>query len=466
MMIDDFDHIIQKLLSELPEHTPKSDVWNKINERLDADISISRLRKILKSTEHKPKQEVWENIETALNSSLVRNPFYKTRIFKLSLSLFVIAGAGLLYLFMNSSRNNNIQLAKSGKYINEKESITRLIHKNTNKPVENINSYINNKSSVIPTNEPLQTNKPDNISAKDNTVIYNNNYNVTKQFIIDTKEATINEQMQRIQSLNCSSISVSGLNGEDLSYASVLSSYKVKAEANLSLELFAAPEWSHSRYAENSVNDIKLDVKERKDADHAAFSQSYGAELKVDFNHWFFQTGINYSAIQSSSLYKINSTTSDTSGWSLSNTILIPKHDSAGFVIPSHYIYVWSPHISKSSQSIVKKVISEMKIIEVPLIAGYSISYHKLMFSVSTGVSVGIPVSYKGEMLTMDNTSVCDVSQVKPPLQKPDFDYILRAGITYAYSARYSFYAEPTLSYSLNSIFNKSYPLNQKYTIY
>ena len=107
-----------------------------------------------------------------------------------------------------------------------------------------------------------------------------------------------------------------------------------------------------------------------------------------------------------------------------------------------------------------------MKIIEVPLIAGYSISYHKLMFSVSTGVSVGIPVSYKGEMLTMDNTSVCDVSQVKPPLQKPDFDYILRAGITYAYSARYSFYAEPTLSYSLNSIFNKSYPLNQKYTIY
>ena len=59
-MIDDFDHIIQKLLSELPEHTPKSDVWNKINERLDEDISISRLRKILKSTEHEPKQDFGE----------------------------------------------------------------------------------------------------------------------------------------------------------------------------------------------------------------------------------------------------------------------------------------------------------------------------------------------------------------------------------------------------------------------
>jgi hypothetical protein len=77
-----------------------------------------------------------------------------------------------------------------------------------------------------------------------------------------------------------------------------------------------------------------------------------------------------------------------------------------------------------------------------------------------------MPVSYKGEMLTIDNSSVYDISQVKPPLQKPDFDYLLRAGITYAYSVRYSFYAEPTFSYSLNSIFNKSYPLNQKYTTY
>lgn len=466
-MIDDFDHIIQKLLSELPEHTPKSDVWNKINERLDADISISRLRKILKSTEHKPKQDVWENIETALNSSLVRNPFYKTRIFKVSLTLLAITGTGLLYLLMNSPRNNNIQLAKSGDRINEEKSITRLIHENINKPVENINYHINNKSSDIRNNEPLLINKPGNISAKGNTVVsVNANYDVTKQVIEEPKETSIKDQMQKIQPLYCSSISVVGLSTEDLSYALVSGSSKVRAEANLSIELFAAPEMSHSRYADNSINDINPDVKQRENADHIAFSQSYGIEMKVDFNHWFFQSGINYSAIQSSSMYKINSTTTDTIGWALSNTILVPKHDSAGLVIPTHYIYIWSPRISTSSQSTVKKVTSEMKIIQVPLIAGYSISYHKLMFSVSTGVSVGMPVSYKGEMLTIDNSSVCDISQVKPPLQKPDFDYLLRAGITYAYSVRYSIYAEPTFSYSLNSIFNKSYPLNQKYTTY
>jgi hypothetical protein len=243
---------------------------------------------------------------------------------------------------------------------------------------------------------------------------------------------------------------------------------KVKAEGNLSLALFAAPEMSHSRYAGNSTSDINLDIKNRAKSDYIASSQSYGAELKLDFNHWFIQTGVNYSAIQSCSEYRTNPAPSDTTEWTLSKVIFVPVHDTLGHLVPAHYVYTWtqSSLYSPSSQSAVKKAITELKVIQIPVIAGYSVSYHKLMFSVSTGVSIGLPVSYTGEMIACDNTGVYDVSQLKPPLQKPDFDYLLRAGITYAYSMRYSIFAEPSFTYSLNSIFNKSYPLSQKYTIY
>ena len=223
---------------------------------------------------------------------------------------------------------------------------------------------------------------------------------------------------------------------------------------------------SRSRYAANSTSDINLDVKNRANADHIAFSQSYGAELKLDFNHWFIQSGLNYSAIQSCSEYRIVPPPSNTVEYTLSNTTVIPAHDSAGHYIPPRYIYTWTSNKPTSTPGAVKKAISELKVIQIPVLAGYNISYRKLMFSVSSGISIGLPVSYTGEMITIDNSSISDVSQLKPSVQKPALDYLLRAGITYAYSMRYSIFIEPSYSCSLNSIFTKSYPLRQKYTTY
>jgi hypothetical protein len=461
---------------------------------------MSRLRKILKNTEHAPKQELWGNIESALD----KIPFYKTTIFKISLSSVAIIGTALVaYLLMNNPRNNNIQLAKTDNHIIKEKAITTSVNANKAKPAESINTAVNQKPAAISNNVPLQsyyqpqsntafsvynnknvvpvntvqnkqadnTNKQVAINNAQPIVKKDNANDVSpKQIIKEPKETSLNEPMQKVTPLYCSSIPDADKSNKQLIETSAPSSSsvtsKLKAASNLSLVLFAAPEISHSRYAGNSTSDINIDVKNRANADYIAFSQSYGAELKLDFNHWFIQSGINYSAIQSCSEYRTVPPPSDTLEYTLSNTTVIPAHDSAGHYIPPHYIYNWTSNKPTRSPGAVKKAISDLKVIQIPLLAGYSVSYHKLMFSISSGVSIGVPVSYTGEMIAIDNTGVCDISQLKPPLQKTTFDYLLRAGITYAYSMRYSIFIEPSYNYSLNSIFNKSYPLSQKFTTY
>jgi hypothetical protein len=493
-MIDDFDHIIQKLLSELPQHTPKSDVWRKINEKLDEDISMSRLRKILKSTEHSPKQDIWSNIETALDKSLVRKPFYNSNLFRISLSSLIIGGTALVFILMNNPFKNNIKLAKTNDRIINVKSIDPRIQGNYNKPDKEIFIQVNDlpatkNDRVLPSakpdavfanvDEPVIPNNINNLKQqadKINSVnddIKNKDNNKVHQIIDEPKETPINAEMQKIESRYCSYIDLPGItSGSIKDTASIplnpasTNTPNIKAQAGFSLELFAAPEVSFTRYTDNPKNDINLDLNSRKNSDHAAFSRSYGAELKMDLHHWFFQSGINYSIIQSCSMYKSNTPGNDTTGWVLGSATLIPKHDSAEIIIPAHYIYTWVPRIGTTSQSDVKKAVSEIRFIQVPLIAGYGFSYRKFMFSVGSGISVGIPVSYRGEIVNADNSGLSELSQVNTTLRKPGFDYLLRAGITYVYSSRYSLFAQPSFSYSLNSIFTKANPVNQKYSIY
>ncbi len=98
-MKKEFDYILKWLMSEMPEHTPKTDVWQNINEKLDEDASISRMREILKQNEHAPKQGLWDNIETELNKSHDRRTFF----FKILLSLFVIISSVLIYFTLHRS---------------------------------------------------------------------------------------------------------------------------------------------------------------------------------------------------------------------------------------------------------------------------------------------------------------------------------------------------------------------------
>jgi len=102
-MKDSFDIILKQLLSELPEHAPKPDVWRKIDENLDEELPMSQLRETLKNNEYSPKQSTWSNIEAELDKS-----FFFSRFFKISLSaLLLLVGTPILFFLFNNNSGSH-----------------------------------------------------------------------------------------------------------------------------------------------------------------------------------------------------------------------------------------------------------------------------------------------------------------------------------------------------------------------
>jgi hypothetical protein len=95
------DDILKRLISSLPEHAPKTDLWPNISDKLDDEISMSKLREILKQKEHTPKQTLWSNIENKLNLRYSKTSLFIS--FSILCSLFITCG--VLWYLLNKHTN-------------------------------------------------------------------------------------------------------------------------------------------------------------------------------------------------------------------------------------------------------------------------------------------------------------------------------------------------------------------------
>jgi hypothetical protein len=506
-MKDDFDKIIQRLLSEMPQHTPKSDAWLKINEKLDQELSISRMREILKNTEHAPKQELWANIETALDKSLVRPPFYSTRFFRISLSSFIVVSTAVLLFLFNNNSSTNTRLAQTDfRKVND-NSITASnyspeIKENKVAPdayaaitaqagsAEEKNANGNSENKTDNKAAVGKTNNLNNISVANNSENINNVSDVQTN-AAQAKEAndvalTTDDKISKVQSeeillagvhhLTCSSVPYifdNKLSNENKFAPGIVNwgnPAQGMGEGNLSLELSFTPEAAFTSFYNSTSNDYNLHMDMRSNAEYPGLSYTAGLEAKMDFRHWFFQSGINFSKNITCAKYQYQYSKFDTLGWVLFDTCFVPQSiDSSGGdidTIPAHFIYYWNPVTGTVTSNETKKAVAEIQYIQIPLLAGYSVSSKNFIYSLATGVSIGIPVSVKGEVLSLDNSGLTEMSQLKSQLQKPVFSWLVRAGASYVVNSHYSISLQPSLRYSLNSLYDKTYPVKQRQAVY
>lgn len=81
-MNNEFDDILSRRLTELPDHKPDHGLWKNIEAALDAEDDISR--KLSEMPVHNPPPSAWEAIEAALPEKPVARPL--NRLFYLAAS--------------------------------------------------------------------------------------------------------------------------------------------------------------------------------------------------------------------------------------------------------------------------------------------------------------------------------------------------------------------------------------------
>ena len=166
----EFGRIFKQLLSEMPIHSAKSNTWIKINDRLDEDNSISKMRDALKQTEHAPKQDLWGDIESNLNR--IDKIRFNYKIISYGITLIAVVGGFLLFTLIykkNDLQANEIIRSKNNtdilrhKYVvidNKKSNKQYLI--SSNNYINKHNKYLQQKSK----NDSLLANKLNNDSLK------------------------------------------------------------------------------------------------------------------------------------------------------------------------------------------------------------------------------------------------------------------------------------------------------------
>lgn len=507
-MKDDFDKIIQRLLSEMPQHTPKSDAWVNINKKLDEDLSLNRMREILKNTEHAPKQELWSNIENALDKSLKRSPFYTSRFFRISLSSFiVVCTTVLLYLFNNPFSNNSKFAQTDHRRLKCNDIITGIEpinNDNINNIVDSVTLSSASDQSVYTTGNNAENNVKKNgqnfsnsASDKSKEILSGNNSSRTNVIVgleernlqtenlndnVNTSDNKISEKqneefiLKRIQSVICSSVPYyfeHKLSSDSMIIPGAINLGNLSqgmGEGNVSLELSVAPEAAFSSLYNNTQSDYNLYMDIRRNAEYPGLSYTAGIEAKIDYRHWYFQSGIDLSKTVTCAKYKFQSTKFDTLGWVLFDTMFVQQtiDSSNGYAdtIPAHFIYTWNPITGTINSVESKKAIAEIQYIQIPLLAGYSVSTKNFIYSFATGVSCGIPISVNGDILSTNNSGLTEMTQLKSQMRKPLFSLIIRAGASYVLNSRYSISLQPAFRYNLNSVFDRTYPVGTKQAVY
>ena len=488
MNIDKFDHIIKQLIAMLPQHTPKQDVWNNISSSLDEDMAMSRLKRMLKNNEHQPHPDIWAGIEASLNKPV----FWKVLVKSAYIKYFLPAAVVTMLVLINPFSNNN-NFKEVSNPVKRKVDFTQLI---INSPIENGIKSIN-KSSDIKT--PIQNGNIVPIVNSNNTLINKTENKAQPEIAENTLTtqiavASINTENIR-NSLSCFPGSISGDRYNRLNFMNALSFTEVESEllnekkinanplqkfseslyaskslgvGNFSLEFIYSPEISFINLKKNHGNDNNIDLTIREKAELPSCSNTFGVEGKVDFHHWFFQTGLNYSNISSLSEYHFKYMGIDTLDWILSDTSYIHVYnDTLGNSFDTLFIaYTWDPVTNIVTKEEKKNASYHINYLQVPLIAGYHYGMGNMQFSVSGGISLGIPLSVNGRMMNAESYDISTVSEKTLPFNKIIYSGIIRLGASYFLSPHYSIFVQPSMQYMLNSVFDKTYPINQKYSTF
>jgi hypothetical protein len=330
---------------------------------------------------------------------------------------------------------------------------------NTNNQTQIItNSSTENVSEITTTNEIIKNTPNENLNNNTTQNVVNNNSKT------ESNADSLNKNIKT--------------NSEELTTTNTINQPNKKRNKilkNFSLELFAAPVYTTKSVSALNVSPDYLNL--RKENEKSLVTYNLGLELKYSIKNFFLQAGINYSKVGEKIDYNKNlfaSLDTSESGWQLYSYLkvfvdTINWDSTNGFAIMTTSVptldSIWEHFEDSVFNSVKEKGNNELTYIEIPLMIGYSLGKGKLSCQLSAGVSYGILSGTKGKLLRTDASGFNDIV-IATPYRKNIYNFLFRIGCSYHFNEKISVFLQPSFKLNLNSVFESSYPVSQKYKSY
>ena len=249
-----------------------------------------------------------------------------------------------------------------------------------------------------------------------------------------------------------------------------------------SIDLYAAELYNNPITTSNfSQNDATASLIKKSQS--PSYSSSLGGNFNYSFKNWMIQLGVSATQIGEKNTFEnktlmIDSLISgydqvpysyydvDTIWFYNLDSLLIGVLDSLPIydsTLETGYnnIPIWDI----DSNNITKKYTVQNKYtyLEIPLIFGYEINRNKFSYTLRAGLITGIFLNAKGSTISFDDSKTVTSLNKETPFLKTNFTLLFGCGLNYKLTENYSLISEFMYRKSLNSLFDNSYPISQKY---
>lgn len=250
---------------------------------------------------------------------------------------------------------------------------------------------------------------------------------------------------------------------EDGSMIALVSNDATPKKRWLSLAVFASPDITQTRLSEAGAYEEYLNL--RNDSESDAWTWSAGADIRVHFKNWFIQTGINYSSYKNNKDFNYSYSVYDSvnSHFEYDTTwVWVYNPPNLGFPLMTGIDTIWVPvyqdiHVEDQGKN-------EWSYLEIPVLIGHQFVSGKFGFEVASGVSMGFLTKSKGSLPRFPGTEGMEnLEDLNGVINKTMLNWLLQVGISYQLSERWSIIAQPYYKQSLQSVFDKNYPIDQRF---
>lgn len=424
-------------------------------------------------------KEHLENLEAETAQNRWRKLYWMLIYKKVLIWVLVLGIAGVIFtLIFNPSQDktsmdlSNDPISLSTEDITSNETSTSL--QNENESISTINQSNSDKSNEIIT-ESTNTENQSKETVKINPNIQKQNPKSIYQKDEkpespkgNIKSLSLLENLTAIQFMNFETVeynyyniptrrtwgdSIFDENGENKN------SPKVKTSV-WSASLFLNPAYNTiSLSGDDTYNDH---IIKRNKSEENIFTLGAAAEARLSMGNFFMQSGIDYSVYGQDANYKFATDEID--------------YENSYFNYDTTWVWVYDPPFAYPYPLRVDSTfVPEYKMettsaknrytyLEIPFIVGVQLTNDKkVSFEMGTGLSFGFLLSAHGQLPSPENNSLTEISKSSLFLRNTSINFIVQSGVRFKLSDKTNFVVRPYYKGSLQSIFEKGFPIDQKF---
>ncbi len=224
---------------------------------------------------------------------------------------------------------------------------------------------------------------------------------------------------------------------------------------------------------------LKNNVLLRSDANSQQVSYTLGAKIGYHLKKWDVQTGLAYTQINENFSYQYQEydiyskyyyehafseiQVTDTVGWlqfgkeSAYDNMAPVMHSRTETIHDSTLTMVYDT----TSRVTTYENPNTFSYLEIPVLFGYSFNNRKFDYTLHGGIIAGILLNRKGKTISLSDNSA--VSVESEPMQNTSLIMYGSLAMHYKFSQQFGIVAEPYIKTQVNSLFESSYPISQKY---